>query len=52
MKSRDVRSIVVHGGKATTQTALTEGASAMDVSSFVRMLDQPGRTGSRKRATR
>lgn len=53
MKSRDVRSIVVHGGKQTeTQTALAEGVQSMDVSSFVQMLYQPGKTTkSRRRAT-
>jgi hypothetical protein len=52
MKSRDVRSIVVHGGKQTaTQTALSEGVRSMDVRSFVQMLYQPGKTRSRRRAT-
>jgi hypothetical protein len=52
IKSRDVRSIVVHGGKqVVAQTALTEGVRSMDVSSFVQMLYQPGKTRSRRRAT-
>lgn len=39
IKSREVRSIVVHGGKQmAAQTALTEGVRSMDVNSFVQML--------------
>ncbi len=44
--------IVVHGGKqAPTETALTEGALSMDVSSFVRMLHEPAKTSPRRRVT-